>query len=259
VLVRCELRLGRWQDALRRVTCDTLITDPPFTARTASGYRSGSAVGSSIELGYDTIEPRIYCRFFVRAWRSRVRRWFVIFSDHVAAPHWLEALEAADLYTFPPVIWAKTNGAPRFMGDGPSSQVEQILVARQRIDMPRRYRPGYYLHAVARGAGLIGSKPLGLVRQLVRDYSEPGDRICDPHAGLGTSLLAARLEQRASVGAEAQRATYYAAQRRLSDSHHDLDRPCAPSRSSSAVATCSTKSDVYIRPGAFAGRLHRGR
>ena len=49
---------------------------------------------------------------------------------------------------------------------------------------------------------MVGSKPVWLMRALIRDYSEPGDLVCDPFAGFGTTLLAAAIEGRRSVGCE---------------------------------------------------------
>ena len=48
----------------------------------------------------------------------------------------------------------------------------------------------------------IGGKPLGLMRAIVRDYSHPGDLVCDPFAGAGTTLAAALLEGRRAIGSE---------------------------------------------------------
>lgn len=51
-------------------------------------------------------------------------------------------------------------------------------------------------------------KPDWLMRALVRDYSRPGDLICDPLAGFGSTLIAARDEGRRSIGAEIDHATW---------------------------------------------------
>jgi DNA modification methylase len=62
---------------------------------------------------------------------------------------------------------------------------------------------------------VVGSKPLWLMRALVRDYSRPGDLVCDPCAGGGTTLAAARAEGRRSVGAELDPETWRKACERL--------------------------------------------
>ena len=50
------------------------------------------------------------------------------------------------------------------------------------------------------------------MRALARDYSRPGDLICDPCTGKGTTLLAAAVEGRRAIGAEVNRDTYAEAQ-----------------------------------------------
>ena len=46
------------------------------------------------------------------------------------------------------------------------------------------------------------------MRALVRDYSRPGDLVCDPCAGGATTLIAAALEGRRAIGAELDPETY---------------------------------------------------
>jgi site-specific DNA-methyltransferase (adenine-specific) len=62
---------------------------------------------------------------------------------------------------------------------------------------------------------VVGGKPLWAMRALVRDYSRPGDIVCDPTAGGGTTLLAAAIEGRRAVGAEMNEDNYRKAKRRL--------------------------------------------
>ena len=76
--------------------------------------------------------------------------------------------------------------------------------------------PGAYIITTERtDAPITGTKPLALMQALVRDYSRPGDLICDPCAGTGTTLLAARSQGRRSVGAEMSAETYAYARKRL--------------------------------------------
>ena len=53
------------------------------------------------------------------------------------------------------------------------------------------------------GRGLHSTqKPLALLRYLIRTYSNPGDTVLDPTCGSGTTLVAALLEGRHSIGIE---------------------------------------------------------
>ena len=66
-----------------------------------------------------------------------------------------------------------------------------------------------------RDMGVVGGKPLSLMQAFTRDYSRRGDLICDPCAGAGTTLRAAQLEGRESVGAERDEETYRLASARI--------------------------------------------
>ena len=63
--------------------------------------------------------------------------------------------------------------------------------------------------------GISDCKPAGLMRALVRDYSLRGDVVIDPFAGSGSTLLAARVEGRHSVGSELDPKHHAIATRRL--------------------------------------------
>lgn len=57
--------------------------------------------------------------------------------------------------------------------------------------------------APTRSGQLFAAKPIDLVRYLILLLTNPGDRILDPYAGSGTTLLAAYAVGRRSVGFEA--------------------------------------------------------
>lgn len=229
------IRCGRWQDVLADVReCDALITDPPFSARTDAGFRSGSDVARKkkrmpkrrSEMPYEPLTHRL-ARELVASWVPRVREFFVVFGDHQSARWFEAAFKHHKLATFAPVPWVKSDGPPRFYGDGPANSCEWITIARRRKFPRRRFsRPGQYSGPIAAmkmaGEGnragpkfLTGAKPEWLMQALVRDYSEPGDLIVDPFAGTGSTLLAARLQGRRSLGAECDLATYAYAVGRL--------------------------------------------
>lgn len=214
------LRMGRWQDVLADVeTVDAVITDPPYSARTHKGRRTGSEIDRS-SIAYAPIDAEQITSFGY-VWCDRVREWIVIFGDDASAQWWREQL-AARLYVFALVPWVKPDAAPRMSGDGPASAAEYIVAARKRVRLRRMgSRPGYYEVSTSSTRGNAerdshpGAKPLELMRALVRDYSEPGDLIVDPYAGTGTTLMAAALEGRRAIGAEVDPETFRKARERL--------------------------------------------
>ncbi len=219
-----DLRCGRWQDALADVDgVDALITDPPYSARTDAGFMSHGSheVATSTEIGYAPI-TRADADELAAFFAPRTKRWAVIFGDHISREWHAAAWEAQGWYVFAPVIWVKRGACPRFRADGPGSQVDHMMVARPRKNLDHEdmgSRPGWYLVNTPRHGhgytGVTGNKCHHGMRAIVRDYSRPGDLVCDPCAGGGTTLLAAAAEGRRAVGSEMAPVTFAAAQARI--------------------------------------------
>jgi len=236
-----DLRLGDWRTVLEDYDeIDAVITDPPFSRKTHEGRRTGSEVRQS-SISYGSI-TRCQAQEIVDFFAPRIRRWLVLFGDHVTASWYRSDCERNGLYVFQPVPWVKPDAAPRMSGDGPASAAEHItLAARAEPDeLPVEWLtvartkskagmlgsvPGYFIHRTSSTRGTDGQKahpgqkPLDLIRALVRLYSKPGDLILDPFAGTGTTLLACRAEGRNCVGAEIDPTTYAKAVDRLAKPH----------------------------------------
>lgn len=214
-----DLRLGRWQDVLSGVTCDAFITDAPYSARTHLAYRAGSGVVDRTDrrtLDYASLDAD-GVREIVDSWAPRTRGWMVSITDHALAPVWADAMEAHGRYVFAPLVWYAPGSRCRLAGDGPSQWSCWIVVSRPRREPYSKWGalPGGYQFPGERDGVVTGAKPLALMRALVRDYSRLGDVVCDPFAGGGTTLIAARAEGRIGVGAEVDPDTHKAALRRI--------------------------------------------
>ncbi len=152
---------------------------------------------------------------FMAFWGPRCRGWFVVLSDSDLCAAWRLAFERHGLTGFQPLPLFLPGMTVRMAGDGPSSWAVYANVARPKAlcrwgTLPGGYTgpPGERFH--------IGGKPLWLMRALVRDYTRPGDLVCDPCAGGATTLLAAVTEGRRAVGAEMDPLTHAKAMKRLS-------------------------------------------
>lgn len=218
-----DLRLGRWQDVMRDVECDTMICDPPYSERTELGVRSGSTMQdqrNQIGMGYEPITEG-WVSAFVEHWSPRTKGWVVVYGDHISA-RWFESALEKHRYTFAPLPLIKIGAAPRMCADGPGSQAEWIVVARPRSaafvgtwpGLPGWYKMDTVRHGLG-SEGIRGAKSLNHMRQVVRHYSRPGDLIADACSGSGTTLLAALSEGRRAVGAEMDPEHYEIAKKRL--------------------------------------------
>jgi hypothetical protein len=78
--------------------------------------------------------------------------------------------------------------------------------------------PHYRLDAAVRMRDALGGRDVGWVEQMqpfLRHFTRPGDTVLDPFAGFGTTLLAAHLEDRRSIGIELDPARAALARQRL--------------------------------------------
>ena len=209
-----DLRAGDHREVLQDAECDALITDPPYSPKTHEGQRSDVTEPSAID--YNAITEH-QCNEFAFEWYDRVQRWVVIFGDHITYDWHRNAWEGMGWYVFAPVVWVKRDAAPRFQGDGPATSCEHIMIARPRrkLEKPDQgSRPGHYIVTAGR-SGVVGSKSLDGMRAIVRDYSRPGDLICDPFAGSATTLIAAAEIRRMAIGSEVDPKTYELARLRI--------------------------------------------
>lgn len=212
-------RLGRWQDALADVgEVDALIADPPYSARTHSGQRTGSSIRMPT-IAYAPITEND-CHELARSWAPRVRNWVVLLCDHRAHLWHEDAWQAQGWCTFAPVFM-KENPTPRFSGDGPAFGLEFMMVARRRArsvrpmgSFPSRYE--FQIGGDRRTRTVSGgAKPVALMRAIIRDYTLAGDLIVDTHSGGGTTAVAARKEGRRIVCSEMDPQTFADAEARF--------------------------------------------
>lgn len=217
---------------------DAVITDPPYSAKVHEGHDAGAARTWDVrpkkrDGSFDTGRQRraiSYARWtpddvadFVAAWAPRCQGWFVAMSDSDLCGAWRSSFEAHGLTGFQPLPCLMPGMTVRMCGDGPSSWAVYANVARPKALSKWGTLPGGYHGPNGNGASrrdaCIGGKPEWLMRALVRDYTKPGDLVCDPCAGGATTLLAAVTEGRRAVGSEMDPETYRKARARLERGH----------------------------------------
>ena len=247
-----DLRLGRWQDVLADVECDALICDPPYSERTHSGHDSVAADSNGQVDRQEIRDNRVHQRLglrpmrqhiaysawgesdmaeFIAHWSPRVRGWMVIMTDSELGKPTERMLADSGRYAFSPVPIVEVGSRVRLSGDGPSSWTCWLIVARPKREPYSKWGtlPGAYIGSGKGDREHIGGKDSGIMRAIVRDYSRPGDLVCDPCAGAATTLVAAAMEGRRAVGCEMDSETFAKAQKRVSRGYtptlFDADRP----------------------------------
>ena len=177
-----------------------VLTDPPYTERTHSKARTPERAGvTSFESITDSGLREILSS------SARVSRgWVVATLDYrhavefdVNPPEGLRVLRLG--------VWVKTNPTPQLTGDRPAQGWESIAYMH-RSDRRSKWSGGgthgNYVAPIPPPEGHPTAKPLPLVSQWVRWFTEPGDVVLDPFAGSGTTLRAAVNEGRRAIGVE---------------------------------------------------------
>ena len=220
-----ELRCGDYREALADVEPDHVITDPPYLGASSSGgglsrdrYGQGCRNDGAM-IPYAPASRALLASIVRHAPDSG---WTVVFNDGPGAFVLREMFLSEGFRVGEPVGWVKPSTLiPPFGGAlNVEKRIEWITVAARSGDGGRK--PGAYTGFRCRPSGrspdilIAGGKPLSLMRQVVRDYSRPGDLVCDPCAGGGTTLLAAAIEGRRAIGAELDPVTFAKAVKRLS-------------------------------------------
>ncbi len=108
---------------------------------------------------------------------------------------------------------------PQISGDRPGQGWEAISFMH-RDDVKPAWsgggKAGVWFNRVAQNEGHPTSKPLPMVADWVRLFTNPGDLILDPFAGSGTTLRAAKDEGRRAIGVELDERYCEVVARRLS-------------------------------------------
>ena len=191
-------------DCLERLTwmnasvlrADSVITDPPYDARTHAGARSCGESTSRID--FEPLDTERMIPLLVGA----CKRWCLCFCtmEMVAAYQRLsgEAWVRAG-------FWRRPDGAPQFTGDRPATPGDAIAIMHQ--PGKKRWNGGgrhaFYEFNVERASRVHpAQKPEGLIRQIVADFTDSGETILDPFMGSGTTLVAAKRLGRKAIGIE---------------------------------------------------------
>jgi site-specific DNA-methyltransferase (adenine-specific) len=186
------------------VEADVTITDPPYDANThkmAKSNRGSKGGTNDIDFACFTVED---LRQSLALCASVTRRWVIATVDyrhavtfHDAPPEGLRLLRIG--------VWAKPNPMPQISGDRPGQGWETIAFLHKTDTRPAWNGGGRssVWHLPADGnQGHPTAKPLVMVREWVRLFTDPGDLVLDPFAGSGTTLRAAKDEGRRAVGIE---------------------------------------------------------
>jgi len=218
---------------------DALITDPPYSGHVHGSMISNHSDGagpSQRDVGFDALTTGLRRAIVVTA--SYVKRWTFVFSDVESTHLWRDDMarlglgyirEVADPDEQPcecphcgkqivqadviPSRWLRWS-QPQNSGDRPPTGAEATLVFHattggQRPKPVKKHWNGpgnltYWPQKSLRGEAKYGAeKPLDLMLAIISAFSDPGEAVLDPCAGVGTTHRACDLLGRECLAVEA--------------------------------------------------------
>lgn len=186
---------------------DVVITDPPYASGTHRNARKKLRRKQNIVAGvseFSSMSQEDVSHALAECGRLS-KGWVISTMDYLHASAYLVGDPPEGLLMRRVGVWMKTAPTPQLSGDRPAQGWEAIAYMH-RNDRPSRWNGGglhgnYY--AMHDNSGIHPTaKPIGMVQDLVRKFSDPYTIVFDPFAGSGTTLRAALNEGRKAIGVE---------------------------------------------------------
>jgi len=193
---------------LADLSVDHVITDPPYDEHTHGNAKSSKG---DIQIDFAHVTSTAFLAEIGRI----SRRWQIVFC---ALEQLGDYKRAAGVQWVRSGLYVRTNGTPQLTGDRPAQAAEGIFIGHRS---GRKRWNGGGNRALWQGPREMNGehptqKPLWLMEALILDFTEPGDLVCDPYMGSGTTGVAAIRLGRRFLGFERNERYYEMATRRIS-------------------------------------------
>ncbi len=192
---------------------DSIITDPPYGARTHEGATTLKSGVPTPLVDFDYMPEERFVEFCGHA-VALAKRWVVLSCEW----RYVAALERAGLPLVRFGIWLKQDSAPQFTGDRPGVGWEAVAILHR--EGKKRWNGGghraVWVCSVERGEHPT-QKPLPLLMDWVKKFTEEGETVLDPFMGSGTTGVACLKLGRSFIGIEKREDYFDLACRRIDD------------------------------------------
>jgi site-specific DNA-methyltransferase (adenine-specific) len=210
-------------DVLPLLSVDHIISDPPYedelhAVMEAMRRNDGGPEGGALDFeGINKIRKSA-----ARVCVSSCSKWLLLFCMAEGVRAWRDDIQDAGGKWDTPLVWLKADSVPRMNGTGPTRGFDCIATAwcgKER----RKWNGGgkrgvfnYNSHLEEKKIHPT-EKPLPLMLELVKLYTNPGDVVCDPFMGSGTTGVACVSLERKFIGIEKKKEYFDRACTRLTN------------------------------------------
>lgn len=226
------LILGDSKELLLTERAKHILTDPPYEDEMHAGVgkiarlrNDGGTINDDLNFDGINADRDEFAKLMVEASDG----WLLAFSLAEGVRAWRDPIQAAGGKWDTTCIWVKPDSTPRMNGQGPARGFENFVLAWCGPGLKKWNaggKRGVYVHMVnppsrvpAHKGGHPTEKPLGLMRELVMDFTQPGETVLDPFMGSGTTGVACALTGRVFTGIEQTEKWFDLACRRMEAAH----------------------------------------
>lgn len=210
---------------------DLFFTDPPYSsgglhANTRAQTPGAKYIGGDVktvypEFHHDNKDQRSWT-FWCMSWLGEAFRatkdsgQLVCFVDWRQLPSLTDAIQGAGFIWRSIAVWDKMSGGARPRLGGFSQQAEfMVWATKGAVPTDQKvHLPGVFSERLPRPKRHMTEKPMGLAREVVR-LVPSGSVVCDPFAGSGTFLVAAKEAGHRWIGCELEPSYHQTANDRL--------------------------------------------
>jgi len=178
---------------------DLVLTDPPYGMSYQSSRRTDKHEKIVLDDSIEWFEE--FAKELYRVMKDGTHAY--IFCNEYAISHFRDWLEAAGFVNKRTLVWVKNNHTAGDLEGDYGNKTEFILYAqkgRRLLNGKRDTNVLNYARALTNNHPT--EKPIDLCRFLIQKSSIQGDCVIDPFAGVGTTILAAKMEGRNAIGIE---------------------------------------------------------
>ena len=207
------------------IKVDLLLTDPPYcvSRNHQLGFSNMGRTGMDYgdwDYNFDQKEWIINTSNLVKDGGS-----IIIFNDWKNISYMCEALQESGYVIKDLLRWEKNNPMPRNVNSRYVTDFEVAIWAvkgkkKWTFNKPKEVpylRPTFKSGLVPGGKNRIHptQKHLGVIEEIIKIHSNPGDLIFDPFSGSGTTAVACKNLRRNFIGSEIEKEYYEKAIKRL--------------------------------------------
>jgi site-specific DNA-methyltransferase (adenine-specific) len=203
------------------------VFDPPYEASlhaSKNSLRGRVRVDSGPDLrGLDFAPIDDIRAHVIELVQQAAEGWVLAFCTIEGVAKWADVINASSLKYKRARIWIKPDSTPQLNGQGPAQGAECFVAAwggRGHAKWNSGGKRGVYTHCVNghhRHGEHPTEKPTSLMRELLLDFTDCNDLVCDPFMGSGTTGVACVKLGRKFIGIEIDPKYFDIACRRISD------------------------------------------